>query len=127
MASRARACSSIWDLRAAVHLVARCSGTALSAYVRVRKKDTGERQGEGEEDGHVPPVARDQPNGFRLTPHTPLENQSTPSLVTLAEPPGNAGSKHARRNTVILLALVSIPLVPSLLIRFSSSPIVSSR
>lgn len=103
------------------------SNTVLSTYVRVRKKDRRKGGGKGE-DSHVPSVARDQPNGFRLTPHTPFENQSTPSLVTLAEPPGNAGSKHARRNTVILLALVSIPFVPSLLIRFSSSsPRLQSR
>lgn len=51
------------------------------AYVRVRKKDTGEKGGGREEDGHVPPmVARDQPNGFRLTPHTPRSEISPPLL-----------------------------------------------
>jgi len=82
-------------------------------YAHVCEKRHGRERGEREEekDGHVPLVARDQPNGFRLTPHTPRsKNQSTPSLVTLAKPLGNVGSKHARRNTVILLALLSIPL-----------------
>lgn len=54
----------------------RAFGTRMCACVK--KKDTVEKG--RKEDGHVPPVARDQPNGFRLTPHT-LENQSTPSLV----------------------------------------------
>lgn len=50
------------------------------AYVRVRKKRHGIKGGGREEDGHVPPVARDQPNGFRLTPHTPRTETSPPLL-----------------------------------------------
>lgn len=30
----------------------------------------------------MPPVARDQPNGFRLTPHTPRSKTSPPLLLS---------------------------------------------
>lgn len=53
--------------------------------VRVRRR-VRVRKREGEE-GHVPLVARDQPNGFRLTPHVARKPVHPFSLVTLAEPP----------------------------------------
>lgn len=61
----------------------------------VAKKEK-ERIREGEE-GHVPLVARDQPNGFRLTPHVarkPVHPFSRHPCRTA----GTAASKHASGN-----------------------------
>lgn len=52
-------------------------GTHMCACVKkTREKRGRKRRG----CGHVPPVARDQPNGFRLTPHTPSSETSPPLL-----------------------------------------------
>lgn len=60
--------------------------------VRVRRR-VRVRKREGEE-GHVPLVARDQPNGFRLTPHVARK----PVHPFSRHPCRTAASKHANGN-----------------------------
>lgn len=79
--------------------------------VRVRRR-VRVRKREGEE-GHVPLVARDQPNGFRLTPHVARKPVHPFSLVTLAEPPAPL-LQNIRQWKLLFHWLVDLaPFVPS--------------
>lgn len=81
----------------------------MNARVRTRDREKARRRGE---EGHVPLVARDQPNGFRLTPHV-ARKPVHPFSRHPCQAAGTAAPKHARGNCYSIGSWISIPFVSS--------------